>query len=249
MKENLGIAPCSVVHVGVRYGMLTVLSERTADWFRYLTCRCDCGKIIERKLHNIKKSPFASCGCQSNRIRAENSSHTQFDPTKYVQKRCGRLLVTGLDFDLSRKHQKYRLVCMCDCGAQTLIAPAAFVNQTTKSCGCIATESSIANGHATIDHGHSVTGVIDGLQPIYTQWLWIRRTVAVGWRTGAHRVCHEFDPRWEDYSEFYKDFGDIKVSECIRRRDRQLPWSRENCYVARGSRTKIYPAQGSQNES
>lgn len=231
-------------YIGQRFGKLVVTGERTANWYRYLTCKCDCGKFVEKKLHNIKKSKYASCGCESQRLKAEQSSHSQFDPTKYLQKRCGRLLVTGLDFDLSRKHQKYRLVCMCDCGAQTLIAPGAFTSQTTKSCGCLSREVSTELGKATIDHGHSVTGVVEGLTPIYTCWLGIRNCVKLGLRTLEPRACHEFDPRWELFREFYKDFGDIHVSQTVKRYDRKLPWDKSNCYIAPGRRRKIYPTDG-----
>ena len=81
-------------------------------------------------------------------------------------------------------------------------------------------------------HGQTVYGNLSGgITPIYQVWSTVRKCVKMGWRRGAHRVCHEYDPRWDDFENFMKDFGKIKASEGISRIDNQLPWSKENCFI------------------
>lgn len=236
-----GNVPALGAYIGEKYGALTVVEESAKNWVRFVRCRCECGREVTKPVGrikaDIKRGLTPSCGCLTTQKR-KASGVKQFDATRYMQKRYGRLLVTGVDLDLDRKLDKYRLVCLCDCGAQRLVAARYLNNGMVRSCGCLAKEVRAANGAATIAHGHSVNGVIDGLTPIYTCWLSIRALCARGWRAGAHMVCHEYDKRWDDFHEFHRDFGDIRPSETIRRRDRQMPWSKENCYVSPGQRRK-----------
>jgi len=60
-----------------------------------------------------------------------------------------------------------------------------------------------------------------GLTPIYTCWLAVRALCASGMARGAHRACHEFDKGWDEFAGFYKDFGDIKVWQTVKRIDRK----------------------------
>ncbi len=76
----------------------------------------------------------------------------------------------------------------------------------------------------------------NGKTPIYECWMNIRHLVCRGRRNGAHRVCHAYDPRWDNFENFLADFGEIEPNETIRRRSKQMPWSKGNCFVSIGRR-------------
>jgi len=79
-----------------------------------------------------------------------------------MQKKYGRLLVTGIETDIWRKQDPVRLVCLCECGGQVVVAARYLSNGDTKSCGCLASEVRSVSGAATIAHGHSVNGEVNG---------------------------------------------------------------------------------------
>lgn len=66
-----GVSRHDESHIGERYGMLTITafagttdgskngSGKEALW----ECRCDCGNVVVKKMRNLRKSPYASCGC------------------------------------------------------------------------------------------------------------------------------------------------------------------------------------------
>jgi hypothetical protein len=233
---------------GARFGRLTLVSRVEAKGKPKWLCKCDCGKQVTRKLQalreRIKDGGTSSCGCYQSEINAATSS-ARFDPTPYMQKRFGRLLVTGVSVDPTRaQRQKSRLVCLCDCGAQAVVVPMQLTSGKTTSCGCYHKErlSEVAKQTATI-HAQTVTGVLNGHTPIYRAWLKIRAGCVEGWRAGFHKVCHEYDPRWDEFDAFYQDFGAIKITETISRKDNQAPWSKNNCFVNIGRRAKSAATQ------
>ena len=143
--------------------------------------------------------------------------------------------VTGPSLDESRPNNKTRLVCLCDCGAQSIVTSNSLLSGRTISCGCFQTEQMIAKGKEAIKHGHARISA-SFATPIYMSWLKIRAGCLEGWRKGFHMVCHEYDQRWDDFNEFYQDFGSIKYSQTISRIDNQQAWSKENCFVNIGRR-------------
>jgi hypothetical protein len=133
---------------------------------------------------------------------------------------------------------KARWKCSCECGA-SIIARQDFLKcGKTRSCGCFHRDRVAQTARERqLSHGKTVYGDVRGFASIWLAWSKVKRLCVVGWKGGGHRVCHEYDPRWSDFAEFYKDFGDIKADQTISRRDNQLPWSKENCFVNQGRRT------------
>lgn len=224
---------------GTRYGRLTVVYQTAFGRKARVMCACDCGNKKETFLHSIKaavsKKHTPSCGCAIKEVKSENGLK-RFDPTAYMQKRYGRLLVTGVSIDPSRNNVKSRLVCLCECGGQAIVAPMQLTSGKTTSCGCFHAERLVEKGRENVVHGHTTFGVLNGHTPVYRAWQKIRAGCLEGWRAGFHLVCHEYDPRWEDFQEFWRDFGDINALQTISRHDNQQPWSKENCFVNVGRR-------------
>lgn len=64
--------------IGYKYGHLTILDLRYTKKPHYYTiakCQCDCGKIIEAHLQNIKSGKQISCGCYAKRQRDNGLVH------------------------------------------------------------------------------------------------------------------------------------------------------------------------------
>lgn len=225
-----------------RFGRLVLLKkiEPSKGKAKYL-CKCDCGNEVVKRLDDlksrIKNGLTPSCGCWFHEERSRISM-LLFDPSKYIGKRSGRLVVTGVDVDESRNKGKSRLVCMCDCGAQTVVRPDLFTYEKTQSCGCIQREFASELGLLELRHGKTVFGPLrGGMTPIYQCWSSIKKNVKVGLTMRTYNiVLHEYDPRWESFDEFYADFGDIDVSQTIKRIDNQLPWCKDNCVITKGMR-------------
>lgn len=233
VKTPIGAEP------GTQYGCLRVL--RTVKFGRKaeVACQCECGATEDRRLgvlkDAIKKGRKPSCRACVSKLKSENGM-ARFELERYFGKRYGRLLVTGSDVDPDRSNVKTRLVCRCDCGAQAVVRPQDLINDHTTSCGCFHLERQIELGKEKIRHGHAVNGVLNGQTPIYRAWQKILAGVREGWRAGFHLVCHEYDPRWDEFENFLADFGQIHPHETISRRDNQLPWSKDNCFVNIGRR-------------
>ena len=225
--------------IGTRYGALTVHSVLSYGRKARVRFACDCGALHDAFLHVVKSASAKGieprCKACVDELKATNGLK-RFDPTRYMQKRFGRLLVTGVSVDLARHKAKTRLVCLCDCGGQTITTAANLTTGRTTSCGCFHAERQVEVGKESIVHGHTTNGVLNGHTPLYRAWMKIKAGCAEGWRKGFHRVCHEYDPRWDDYQEFMRDFGEIGPTHTISRKDNQKPWDKENCYVNLGRR-------------
>lgn len=223
---------------GTRYGALVVVRPVSVGRKARILFQCDCGKTHEALLNQVKSSAkkgnTPSCGCVIRRLKSENGMR-RFQPENYLLNRYGRLLVTGVEADPARRGAKNRLVCLCDCGAQKVVAPVMLTTGKTQSCGCLHKEVSAQCGRESVVHANAASTDKEGT-PIYKAWLKIRAGCLEGWRKGAHLVCHEYDERWEDFREFLTDFGPIGYHQTISRTDNQKPWSKENCFVNVGRR-------------
>ena len=232
--------PSKGYECGTKHGMLTVLSQTVFGRKAKVSCICECGGTKEVRTQTLKEQKnngrTASCGCWT-KARKKELGMQKFDFTKYNQQRFGRLLVTGIYVDPEKKRNKSKLVCLCDCGSQTVVAVGDLTTGHTTSCGCFHDELRSEYGKLNFVHGHTTFGVLNGHTPIYRAWAKIRAICAEGWRAGFHLVCHEYDPRWDDFQEFHRDFGDINRLQTISRYDRQLPWEKSNCFVNAGRRS------------
>lgn len=226
---------------GTRYGSLVVLRVAKFGRKAEVECRCDCTEVELRRLDALKRAvkQGREPACKSCVDKLKSSRGlARFEPERYMGRRYGRLLVTGVDVDPTRAKAKSRLVCRCDCGGQAVVQPMNLITGRTTSCGCYHRERQVEVGKENVEHGHTTHGVLNGHTPIYRAWMKILAGVREGWRAGFHRVCHEYDPRWDDFENFLSDFGDIKPNETISRRNNQQPWSRENCFVNIGRRSR-----------
>lgn len=215
-----------------RYGRYVVLKPLSLGRKATVLCRCDCGTEKEVRLDGLKSGKVRSCGClNTERRRAEKPSR-QAVFSDVLHHRFGRLIATGI---LKEPGRGTRIVCRCDCGAQTVTLASRLRNGSTTSCGCFHQERLVSQGKLTREHGHTVDGDLAcGHTSIYRAWNKVTLLCRAVQRRGAGRVSGEYDPRWKDFEAFLADFGSIGFQETVCRRDPQQPWSKENCYVGLG---------------
>lgn len=111
---------------GHRYGKLVCLepsSEKDRSGNTQWICQCDCGRLCQASLHQLRSGYKKSCGCLSH------------PPIKdYVGRRFGRLTVTAY---AGKKSGIHFWKCLCDCGKETTVRQTLLQNGRTKSCGCL----------------------------------------------------------------------------------------------------------------
>ena len=117
-------------------------------------------------------------------------------------KRFGRLVV------LNKQGHKGKLIawrCKCDCGNETVVSVSNLLNNSTKSCGCLAREI-----YSSVNKTHGMTNT-----PLYKTWKNIKT------RCYNHK-CQK-----------YKNYGGKGISMCKEWLDDFMSfykWSNENGY-------------------
>ena len=115
--------------------------------------------------------------------------------------RVGRLMIlSGAGQD---RHKLALWDCACDCGGKTRVRGADLRSGRTRSCGCLARESSRQCGARSRKHGMTGTA-------IYSIWAGMvgrcTNPADVAYKDYGGRgiaVCAE----WLDFERFYADFG------------------------------------------
>lgn len=115
--------------VGNRYGKLGVVKYigKTESGHMY-TCKCDCGKVIEKVRGNLINGSVKSCGCLRNRT----------DFNDIIGKKFGML--TAVKY-LGKIGNTYRYICKCDCGRQKEASRPNLLSGCVRHCGCQAIET------------------------------------------------------------------------------------------------------------
>lgn len=104
-------------------GTESVLTKKGLRVFH--KCLCECGNIKLAYTRDLKKSVITSCGI----------CHKFEDITG---KRFGRVLVLSLFIE---KGKYNRWNCLCDCGKEFVTSGISLVKRTTRSCGCLASDT------------------------------------------------------------------------------------------------------------
>jgi len=118
------------------------------------------------------------------------------------------------------KHGNIKWLCICTCGSEVTVPAGDLKGNKTGSCGCL------KPGAPDTKHGLSNS-------PGYSSWINMRSRCNDNKNTSfkyyGHRgitVCS----RWNDFSLFIKDMGDMPSSKhTIDRIDNDMGYSPENC--------------------
>lgn len=125
------------IFVGNRFGNATVLCEdRSAGRLR-LGCRCDCGREFLALPTRLNAGSTTSCG------PCKKKSNAQVKVVDMVGQTFGRL--RALSRAPSNEKGNAQWLCQCECGSSPIIITGKRLRNKadgTKSCGCLAKESS-----------------------------------------------------------------------------------------------------------
>lgn len=129
---------------GDTFGRLTVVRQHgryrngTPTW----VCRCACGGTSVTSEAHLRRGEVVSCGCYS----AEKARRSRVQDV--VGRRFGRLVV--LDRAGVTKNRTATWRCLCECGAEKVVAGHLLRRGTTRSCGCLARENAVRTARANV---------------------------------------------------------------------------------------------------
>lgn len=200
---------------------------------------CGCGKnciITKTYLSHCKRKKRIPLCKDCQKLRKSENSRKLFDFSKYYLKKYGKLTFTSSFIDETKQSKRKRMfVCMCDCGNQYICCSEIkkdIIKGNTVSCGCHKSENARKMGLSKTVHGHTYRDKNGYYKtPSYKNWDKIINCCRKGWKRQFHKVCHEYDPKWENFEEFLKDFGILKDKQIVARIDNQKSWSKDNCYI------------------
>lgn len=136
--------------------------------------------------------------------------------------RFGKLTVVER---VQSKKGRSRFVCLCDCGAESVVVGTDLKSGNTTSCGCV---KKVIGFTSNLIHG----GSAGDMAGAYRSWRSMKQRCtnpnSRGWgEYGAKgiTVCE----RWMTYDNFYADMGDRPDGYSLERVDVTLGYSPENC--------------------
>lgn len=123
--------------IGQRFNRLVILEYlgRTGNENRHTyLCRCDCGtekKIIGKE---VKAGKVKSCGCLAREV---SKTRGEILTINLLGQKFGKLLVVAKS-EKSLKSGHALWICLCDCGAKSVVSSNLLRMKKTTSCGCLA---------------------------------------------------------------------------------------------------------------
>jgi hypothetical protein len=155
------------------------------------TCECECGRSHVVTAGNLRAGRVRSCGC----LKA-----TRLDLTGRMFGRLRAVSFHGLVSN-GGNHRVAWWNCVCSCGTDRLVRAATLINGATKSCGCLAKETT-STRNRTHGEAHKTRE--------YGIWQGMKSRCAIPSARGYERyggagvrVCK----RWLKYDNFLADMG------------------------------------------
>ena len=135
-------------------------------------------------------------------------------------KKFGRL--TGIKFSHKTKNRDYFWLFECECGNTKTINSASVRKGATKSCGCLAKETT---SKVRRKHGLSNTKSYEVWNNLMSRCY---NQLDPGYKNYGGRGI-TVSEEWHDFVNFYRDMGNPPKDKSIDRIDNDGPYSKENC--------------------
>ena len=118
---------------GKIFGYLTVVEEAGRNNQSGVTwlCRCNCGNEVIIGGHSLIRGNTKSCGCYRRITTINRMMDSVVDLSG---QRFGKLTVIER---VKYKGNRYKWLCVCSCGNETLVGTFGLTSGHTKSCGCL----------------------------------------------------------------------------------------------------------------
>lgn len=185
---------------GEKFGKLTVIekTDKKQNGSILWKCKCDCGSYTYVKASHLKAGNTTSCGrCLSNQDLSG--------------RRFGRLIAKRIAY---RKRNFNYWLCQCDCGKEKIIRNDSLIKGSTRSCGCLASETA-----TKLNTKHNK------------------------WGTRLYNIWNGMKQRCENENDTtYRNYGMREISVCDEWRDFEpfYDWAMANGYDDNLSIDRIY---------
>jgi len=116
---------------GKRFGRLVAVHySESRNGHSYWFCLCGCGSHVIVRAQDLTAKHTRSCGClQKEVVRKRNTPHGRVKDLR--GQKFGRLQ------PLRYMIRKKAWLCLCDCGATTIVAGGRLRSGVVRSCGCL----------------------------------------------------------------------------------------------------------------
>ena len=206
--------------IGTRFTRLTVVSDpykTPAHRSKFVDCLCDCGQVVPVRLDRLKSTtkPTRSCGCLQHEwaksLRLEFNTGEVFNRLTVIK-----------DLGIVEGRRMVCVKCSCNGELYNVRADALSGNYTSQSCGCYQKEVT------------STQNVVHGMHSTPSYWSWHDmkdRCKNPNCKTYEHYGGRgiSYDPRWEQFENFYADMGDRPEGMTLDRIDVNGNYCKENC--------------------
>lgn len=221
-------------YIGQVFNRLTIVAncpdrvQPSGQKRRYVTCKCSCGGTKDISLSNILGGKVQSCGCVLSELMSDGAwlkkrkvgTKSYDDLTGNTN---GKLRVLGkFDwFEGCRRKKTRSWICVCLCGAFTVLPEDKFKRNT--SCGCQRRGSTLTHGEY---HNHLYRTYHGMIQRCYN----INSSKFHLYGGNGVTVCD----RWLEVSphgflNFLEDMGEKPKGTSLNRVSGAKIYSKENC--------------------
>jgi hypothetical protein len=238
--------------VGKKFGKLEVLRELPAvrdnggNLRRWMEVKCDCGKVVEKKLKYLKNGDTTSCGKCVYEVVDKSTKGlpiVALDPLDDELEMIGGKYQAWLVLSAGFRRGTARMMKVrCVCGTEQYVCKSVLISGQNKSCGC---ESRERISEAIRTHGMA------GSKP-YRIWANMRSRCNNPNSTfflnyGGRGINHQ--DSWEDFEAFWADMGSSYVEGLeLDRIDVDGGYCVENCRWADDS-TQAYNQRQHKNNT
>lgn len=140
LAEENRVKNLKVDLVGRQFGKLKVIERCPERYHKQVVynCQCECKNTVTAYYIQLIKNRKTDCGCVPKKKRGRPYN---LEKDIYLNKKFERWTVLDIVEQEGVAPSYLKWLCQCECGTIRLVTGTSIKNGTSKSCGCLATES------------------------------------------------------------------------------------------------------------